>query len=125
MRTVRTGAPPHGLRATVTPGDAATVGVGQPILVDFNTPVRDHAAAERALTVRADRPVGPAAWHWFSDTEVQYRPKTYWPTGTNVTVAARLTGLRTGETTWGVKDTTSSFTIGRSQILRIDARRTR
>lgn len=120
VRTLRTAAPPRSLRATVTPGDDATVGVGQPILVDFNTPVHDHAAAERALQVTADRSVGPAGWHWFSDTEVQYRPQTYWPSGTKVTVAARLTDVRTGATTWGVEDTTSRFTIGRSQILRID-----
>src|SRR5206468_11584891 len=92
----------------------------QPILVDFNTPVRDRAAAERALRVNVDRPIGPAAWHWFSDTELQYRPKTYWPAGTHVSVAAHLNGLRTGQTTWGVRDTTSTFTICRSQIVGID-----
>lgn len=120
VRTVRIGAPQHPLHASITPGDSATVGVGQPILVSFNTPVRDRTAAERALHVSVDRPIGPAAWHWFSDSELQYRPKTYWPAGTHVTVSAKLAGLQTGTTTWGVRDTTSTFTIGRAQILRID-----
>src|SRR3954447_23541773 len=47
VRKVRTGAPPHALQATVTPGDDATVGIGQPIVVTFNSAVRDHAVAER------------------------------------------------------------------------------
>jgi lipoprotein-anchoring transpeptidase ErfK/SrfK len=121
VRSVRTDAPQHPLRATITPGDDRTVGVAQPIIVAFNSAVRDHAGAERALRVTTDRPIGDAAWHWFSDTEVQYRPKTFWPAGAKVSVTARLDGVRTGETTWGVKNTTSSFTIGRSQVLRIDA----
>jgi lipoprotein-anchoring transpeptidase ErfK/SrfK len=127
------GAPPRtpaaplrrALSATITPGDAATVGVGQPVIVDFNTAVADHAVAERGLHVLADRPLGDAGWYWFGDREVQFRPKTYWPSGTKVTVIAALTGLRTGATTWGARDTRVSFTIGRSQVLRIDAVRHR
>ncbi len=121
VRTIRTAAPEHPLKATVTPGDDATVGVGQPVVVTFNTAVDDRAAAERALSVHVDRSVGDAGWYWFNDTQVQYRPKAYWPTGTKVTVRAALNDVRTGKTTWGVRDTTSTFTVGRSQILKIDA----
>ncbi|MDQ1633427.1 MAG: hypothetical protein QOJ32_236 [Frankiaceae bacterium] len=119
-RTIRVAAPPRSLRATVSPGDGAEVGVGQPVIVTFNTPVADRAAAERALRVVTDRPVGEAGWYWFDNSQVQYRPQRYWPSGTKVTVTAALSGVRTGTTTWGVKDTTSTFTIGRSQVLRID-----
>src|SRR4051812_7364334 len=91
VRTVRTVAPPRSLRATITPGDGATVGVGQPVIVTFNSAVRDHAAAERALRVVVDRPIGEAGWYWFNDTQVQYRPKSYWPSGAKVTVTAALT----------------------------------
>lgn len=119
-RTVRVAAPPRSLRATVSPGDGAEVGVGQPVVVTFNTPVTDRAAAERALRVVTDQPVGEAGWYWFSNSQVQYRAQHYWPSGTSVTVTAALSGVRTGSTTWGVKDTTSTFTVGRSQVLRID-----
>ena len=119
-RMVRIAAPPRPLTATISPGDGAEVGVGQPVVVTFDTPVTDRAAAERALRVVTDRPVGEAGWYWFDNSQVQYRPQKYWPSGTSVTVTAALDGVRTGQTTWGSKDTTSTFTVGRSQVLRID-----
>ncbi len=120
VRTVHVDAAPHPLTATVSPGDKAEVGIGQPVVVTFDTPVADRAAVERTLHVVTDRPVGVAGWHWFGNTQVQYRPQHYWPSGTSVTVTAALGGVRTGTSTWGTKDTTSTFTIGRSQVLRID-----
>jgi lipoprotein-anchoring transpeptidase ErfK/SrfK len=121
VRTLRSAAPARPLTATITPTDGTEVGVGQPILVTFSSAVSDRGAAQRALEVRTSRPVGAAGWHWFSATEVQYRPRQYWPSGTRVTVTARLTGIRTGTLTWGVRDTAATFSVGRAQVLRIDA----
>lgn len=97
------------------------VGAGTSILLTLNWPAVNHGAVQKALSVTTSADVGPAAWHRFSDTQLEYRPKNYWPAGTRVNVVAALDGVRTGKTTWGVRTTTSHFTIGRSQILRIDS----
>ena len=64
----------------ITPGSGETAGVGMPIIVDFNYDVArsDRAAVERALEVGSDVPV-TGAWFWASDSEVVFRPQSYWP----------------------------------------------
>jgi lipoprotein-anchoring transpeptidase ErfK/SrfK len=109
----------HVLHATVSPTAGETVGVGQPLVVTFDTPVTYRAAVQRALSVVSNHPVGPAGWHWFSSTRVEYRPETYWPAHTTVTVQADLAGVQAGPATYGAADTSSASTIGRSQILKI------
>ncbi len=120
VRTVTTAPAAHQLTASISPADGAAVGVGEPIIVTLSSAAVDHAAVEKHLHVTTSRPVGPAGWYWFSDTRVEYRPEHYWPANTKITVKANLDGVRTGETTWGAKNTTSTFTTGRSQILKID-----
>ena len=68
------------LRAAIMPLDGETVGVGLPIGVWFSQPVADRAAVERRLQVTSSKPV-TGAWHWFADNEVHYRPRSYWPSG--------------------------------------------
>ncbi len=119
-RIVTTQPAEHQLTATISPNNTATVGVGEPIVVTLSYPAVDHAAVQRHLHVTTTRPVGAATWHWFSDTSVEYRPRSYWPANTKITVSAALNGVRTGQSTWGAGDTTSTFTVGRSQILKID-----
>jgi hypothetical protein len=83
------------LRASVMPLDGETVGVGLPVGVWFNEPVADRAAVERRLQVTSSKPV-TGGWHWFNDSEVHYRPRDYWPSGTRVTLNARLAGTDAG-----------------------------
>ncbi|HEV3399463.1 MAG TPA: Ig-like domain-containing protein [Actinomycetes bacterium] len=109
------------LRAAVMPLDGETVGVGMPIGVWFSQPVTDRAAVERRLQVSSSKPV-TGAWHWFADNEVHYRPKAYWPSGSKVTLRARLAGTDAGRGVWGVADRTIRFTIGRRQISVVDVR---
>jgi lipoprotein-anchoring transpeptidase ErfK/SrfK len=109
------------LRAAVMPLDGETVGVGMPIGVWFSQPVADRAAVERRLQVSSSKPV-TGAWHWFADNEVHYRPKAYWPSGSKVTLRARLAGTDAGRGVWGVADRTIGFTIGKRQISVVDVR---
>ncbi|MGH8870267.1 MAG: Ig-like domain-containing protein [Actinomycetes bacterium] len=118
-RTVKTRKAKRTIDAYVTPSSGSTVGVGMPIIVDFSQSVRNKKAAERALSVSTSRPVGPASWSWLSDTQVQYRPKDYWPANTQVTVQADLADVRTDKRTWGDEDTTTEFRVGREQVLKI------
>jgi lipoprotein-anchoring transpeptidase ErfK/SrfK len=118
-REMRTSKPPRTLRASVTPWDGLRVGVGQPVIVEFNHEVADRAAVEEALSVETSRSVGPASWSWLSDTQVQYRPRHYWPEHTRVTVSTDLAGVHAGKGTWGARDTDTQFTVGRRQVLKI------
>lgn len=64
------------------------------------------------------------AWAWLKDdwsgSRVHWRPKEYWPVGTQVTVTAKLLGLDLGKIGYAPADLGSTFTIGRSQIVRAD-----
>jgi lipoprotein-anchoring transpeptidase ErfK/SrfK len=111
------------VRGTINIGDDRTVGVAAPIRIQFNGHIPDRAAAERALSVTTSVPV-EAAWGWLPDegggSRVDYRPKEYWPANTKVSVSAKLFGVAYGEGSYGSQDISSSFTIGRAQIVKAD-----
>lgn len=116
--TVRTGTPGRVLRATISP-DGRTVGVGRPVVVTFNQPVRRKEDVEAALHVTTSRAVGPAAWSWTSSQSVEFRPRHFWPAYTRVTVAADLRKVHAGPGLWGMRDTDAAFRIGRSFVMRV------
>jgi lipoprotein-anchoring transpeptidase ErfK/SrfK len=99
--------------------DRQTFGVGQPIVVGFDEKISDKAAAEKALEVTTE-PHVDGAWHWFSDTEVHWRPQFYWKPGTKVTVRANVYGKDLGKGLYGQQDVSASFTIGPSKIAIAD-----
>ncbi len=124
----RTEKAPH--TVTVTPDEILesrlhdTYGVGLPIILNFDRPVTDRAAVERALVVTAEKPV-IGAWHWFGDKQVVYRAKTYWPAHQTVTLHAHLTGVKIGKDAYGTKDITRTYRIGAAQISHLDLKRHR
>jgi lipoprotein-anchoring transpeptidase ErfK/SrfK len=103
------------LRAAVAPLEGETVGVGQPIVVNFNQPVANKAAVEAALHVETSRPV-TGAWNWTADDVLRYRPEEYWPAHTRVRLDADLAGVDAGDGVWGVEGRSIPFTIGRRQV---------
>lgn len=117
-------APERTVPATLNIGDGQEVGIAAPIILQFQGPVRDKAAVEKALTVTT-QPATEGAWAWFPDdnggARLHWRPKQYWTPGTTVHVAANLYGVDMGEGSFGDADLTSDFTIGRSQIVLADA----
>ncbi|MBN9736144.1 L,D-transpeptidase [Pseudonocardia sp. P1] len=123
--TVATLEPAHTARGTLNIGDGRTVGVAAPIEIQFDRHVDDRAAVERALTVTTSTGV-EGAWGWLPDegggSRVHWRPKEYWPAGTRVSVDAPLKGVAYGGGSYGAADLSTSFTIGRSQIVKADAR---
>jgi lipoprotein-anchoring transpeptidase ErfK/SrfK len=109
------------LRANVgTLLDGGTFGVGQPIVAWFDEPIKDKKEAERSLTVTTD-PVVEGAWRWMDGRELHWRPKEYWPSGTKVTVEAKVYGKNLGDGLWGQEDRKASFTIGRSKVAVADS----
>lgn len=107
--------------AWISPRDGATVGVGMPIAVTFDRPVKDRAAVERALVVQTPEPL-QGAWSWSSDNQVQFRPKAYWPANIDVTVDVNLKGVELATRVYGAKNTQATFAIGPRMITQVDAR---
>lgn len=99
--------------ASIAPLDGATVGVAMPIIVTFDIPVENKAAIERRLEVESD-PKVTGTWSWLSDSVVHYRPKQYWPAGTDVTVNADVNSVKAGPNLWGQEDNSASFTVADS-----------
>jgi lipoprotein-anchoring transpeptidase ErfK/SrfK len=112
------------VRGTINIGDDRTVGVAAPIRIQFNDHITDRAAVEKALSITTSTPV-TGSWGWLPDegggSRVDYRPKEYWPANTKVTVKADLYGVNYGEDHYGSASVSSSFQIGRSQIVKADA----
>jgi lipoprotein-anchoring transpeptidase ErfK/SrfK len=103
--------------ASITPLQGETVGVGMPVIVNFDIPVKNHAAFEKKMTVTAS-PKTVGSWNWISDQEVHWRPKAFWKPGTHVSVNVDVNGLNAGNGIYGQMDRHVSFNVGDSVILR-------
>ena len=103
----------------VTPRAKETVGIGMPIQINFDRPVTNKAAVEKALEVRSTHPV-EGAWRWITSQEVIFRTKSYWPAHTSVSVVAHMAGVRAQSKAYGTKDFTRTFKIGASHIAKVN-----
>jgi lipoprotein-anchoring transpeptidase ErfK/SrfK len=116
--TFTTVAPLAAFDAAVFPHSGLTLGVGQPVSFRFSRDIRTPQARAdmlRHLKVTESVPV-PGGWHWFSNHEVHFRPKTFWPVGEQVTVQWDLEGATTGAGAWGQGRGEEHFAIGASRI---------
>ncbi len=107
---------------SVAPIEGETVGVGMPIVVSFDLPVKERATFEENMHVRTDADI-EGAWHWYSDHTAHYRPKEYWPAGTDVTVDLQLNSLHAGDGIYGQQDQVVPFTVGSRVISTVDTQR--
>jgi lipoprotein-anchoring transpeptidase ErfK/SrfK len=105
--------------ASMNPLEDQVVGVGQPIAIYFDEPVRNKQLAEASITVRAT-PAVDGAFYWFSDTEVHWRPKRYWASGTRVVTDIKIYGKDLGNGIYGQEDRHITFTIGDAVIATAD-----
>ncbi|MET9296047.1 Ig-like domain-containing protein [Streptomyces sp. NPDC003077] len=107
------------------PGNGQTVGTGMPISILFDDPVdKDHRAeVEKALKVTT-QPRVEGAWGWVRDysgkDRIDWRPKTFWPSGTKVSVKGGLSGINSGKGGWFARDYNFGFTIGPDHKAVID-----
>jgi lipoprotein-anchoring transpeptidase ErfK/SrfK len=106
---------------SIAPLNGETVGVGMPVIVTFDVPVTNRASIERHLHV-ASAPAQRGSWHWISDTEVHWRPATYWKAGTRVTVNADINSVPAGNGIYGELDRQVQFTVGDAHIYKVDAK---
>ncbi|WP_020576205.1 L,D-transpeptidase [Actinopolymorpha alba] len=110
---------PKVLAADITPSEGDSVGVAMPIAVKFNEPVKDRAAVERVLQVTTTKPI-EGAWHWLNPKEVHYRPRTYWPAQSKVTLTANLRNVSASADTWGTTNLRRTFSITNSVVTKVD-----
>ncbi|MFZ0128551.1 MAG: Ig-like domain-containing protein [Candidatus Dormiibacterota bacterium] len=101
----------------MTPLDGAVVGVGETIDLRFNTsiPASERAALLERIQVTST-PAVMGGWHWLTANVVHFRPATFWPSGTKVTVTANLKGFNAGNGIWGLAGWTSSFSVGAKHL---------
>jgi lipoprotein-anchoring transpeptidase ErfK/SrfK len=81
-----TGPPPF-VPPTFNPVSGSTVGVGEPIIVNFARPIADQRMAEQAIHVSSTPPVS-GKFYWLTPSQVRWRPLSFWPAHTAVHVDA-------------------------------------
>ncbi|HEY5151177.1 MAG TPA: L,D-transpeptidase family protein [Mycobacterium sp.] len=87
------------------PVNGALVGVAKPIIINFARPIANRALAEQAIHI-SSVPSVPGAFYWTTDTQVRWRPYSFWPANTVVNIDAS-----------GAK---SSFRVGDSLVATVD-----
>lgn len=100
----------------------ATVGVGMPVSIQFDSPVAttaERAQIEKLVSVKTT-PKTTGHWGWLDNRQLMWRPKAFWAPGTKVTVNAPLAGVQTGPDKWVVADAQGGFTIGSAMITSVD-----
>ena len=100
----------NGLAALDTGG---TYGAGQPVIVAFSEPVKNKAAAEKAIVINT-APDVPGKFHWVSSSIVHWRPAKYWAKGTTIKVSVNALGVHFGNGVYGSSNAKTHFTIGRT-----------
>ena len=104
---------------SVAPLNGETVGVGMPIIVKFDLPVKNRELYERYMKVTTDKDV-TGSWTWFDDKEAHFRPEQYWPANTKVDVKLTLNSLPAGNGIYGQQDQDISFEVGKKVVSVVD-----
>ena len=99
-----TGAPPF-VPPTFNPVGGSTVGVGEPIIINFARSIADQRMAEHAIHVSSTPPVS-GKFYWLTPSQVRWRPLSFWPAHTAVHVDAAGTqeNFVTGDALVGTAD---------------------
>jgi lipoprotein-anchoring transpeptidase ErfK/SrfK len=113
--------PGNQVRVTSQLGDNVVVGVGMPLIINFGRDIpesfRDDVQKRMYVT---STPAQEGTWHWYSGTEVHYRPKVYWKAGTQLSYRIATGGLPMGEGWYGRSDITIVAKVGSAVIMTVD-----
>ncbi|WP_250034624.1 L,D-transpeptidase [Paractinoplanes maris] len=107
--------------AMVALKEGRTYGAGQPVIVAFSRAVNKNAA-EKAIEIKTS-PAVKGKFYWRDDKTVHWRPAKYWAAGTTIDVTVNAFGVKLGKTTYGAKNASTRFRIGR-QLIAISDNRT-
>lgn len=109
------------VRVSTPLDDDQVYGVAMPVIARFDTPVPkdQRAGVERRLFVTSEPPQ-LGTWHWFSGTEVHFRPREYWQAGTKLSVRLGVGGQPFGDGAYGAADVTIRASIGEKVLTVTD-----
>ncbi|MET9443116.1 Ig-like domain-containing protein [Streptomyces sp. NPDC006610] len=107
---------------TFTPEDGSKVGVGMLFSLRFTRGITNPDEVEKAIEIKTEPPVDVEG-HWFGNDRLDFRPEEYWKPGTEVTVRLNLDGVEGRPGVYGQQAKTVSFTVGRSQVSVVDAKK--
>ena len=116
--TFRTFTPGKTFTARIVEGSHQTYGVGMPIIIYFDQPIRNRRAVEKALEVKTSKPT-VGAWYWDGQCRLApeclyFRPRRYWKPHTRVSFTAHLNGVKGAAGVYGNHTLRQSFRIGRA-----------
>ncbi|MET7856989.1 Ig-like domain-containing protein [Streptomyces sp. NPDC005318] len=117
--TFTTAIPEQRFTSSFTPDKPSIVGTGMIVSFRFDREIRNRAAVERAIRITSV-PAVAVVGHWFGGGRLDFRPAAYWKSGTKVTVAAALRDVPGAPRVYGTQQKTVTFTVGRSQVSRVD-----
>ncbi|MEV7616359.1 Ig-like domain-containing protein [Streptomyces sp. NPDC089799] len=111
-------------KVSIYPGKNSTVGVAQPVSLVFDNPVKNKAEVEKHLKVTTSNNT-EGSWGWMTDysgkDRVDWRPKDYWKSGTDVKVQMNLNGINSGQGGgYFVRDYNTDFKIGKDRRLLVN-----
>jgi lipoprotein-anchoring transpeptidase ErfK/SrfK len=98
---------------SISPANGERVGVAHPVVVTFNQPISNRAAAERAIGVTSTTGM-TGRFQWLDDKVVQWVPDRYWPSHSTImlSVGSRTTEFATGPEVLGIADISEhTFTV--------------
>jgi lipoprotein-anchoring transpeptidase ErfK/SrfK len=110
-----TGEPPF-LPPSFNPVNGSTVGVAQPIIINFQRPIADAGMAEQAVHISSEPPVS-GRFYWLTPTQLRWRPNNFWPAHTNVHIdaAGTMSDFHIGDTLVATADdATHQMTVTRN-----------
>ncbi|MEH6376007.1 Ig-like domain-containing protein [Streptomyces sp. KLMMK] len=113
--------PTNSFIGSFTPEDGSTVGVGMPVSINFDKPIKDRKAVQSHIEVNSSsgqKVVG----HWFGDQRIDFRPQDYWKANSQVTLKLNLDGVEGAPGVKGVQKKTISFKIGYAQVSTVDTK---
>ncbi|MGX1758498.1 L,D-transpeptidase [Streptomyces lydicus] len=112
-------APENSFVGNFTPENGSTVGVGMPVSINFDKPVKNKAAVQSAIKV-ASSSNQQIVGHWFGDKRLDFRPQEYWKAHSKVTLKLGLDGVEASPGVKGIQNKTVSFNVGHSQVSTVD-----
>ncbi|MFG2710287.1 Ig-like domain-containing protein [Streptomyces goshikiensis] len=119
--TFTTLSPENTFVGSFVPEADQTVGVGMPVSITFNKPIKDKKAVQAAINVSSSSGQ-EVVGHWFGEQRLDFRPEEYWKANSTVTLKLALQGVEGAPGIAGVQNKTVNFKIGRSQVSTVDAK---
>lgn len=110
-------------KVSINISKGSTVGVAMPVSLVFDNPVKNKAEVEKQLKVTTSNNT-EGSWGWFKDysgnDRVDWRPKDYWKSGTDVKVEMNLNGVDSGAG-GGLfaRDYSTEFKIGKERRMEV------